>query len=206
MDSSFPFKLQRERKEIVIQSDENNRVEFQFQAKADCDIDPGEYFEIEGNDISLDFTGSNVDILEAQWNPGSSVVLAGRCAQGCSQCEIFATFQLGGEDESPSFTGQAYSMSWSVTYNSSVFATSEALEYRYDTSGYSWIRGTIFDNATLVDASPSTSPSVPSPTAAAPTATPLFPSSDAKVLVISIAIGATFLFTLLLSIEIVFLM
>jgi hypothetical protein len=134
-----------EGKEIFIQSDENKRVEFQFQAKADCESSyPEEYTLMDGSNIMKSFIGSDVDSLETLWNPDQSGV-------ELAACELFGTFQIGGHDDTRSFTAQGSKIIWSFDYDPSLFEDS-TLEYSYGTRGYTWIR-TPFDNA-LVDAPP----------------------------------------------------
>lgn len=144
-----------------------------FQATAECDMAPGEYIEIGGSSIAMNLVGSNVDSLKNHWNPDSSGVIVGRCEQGCSFCEIFGSFQIGGEDTTPAFTAQASTMSWSITYDSSLFQDSLD-EYRYDTSGYCWIRTPYSPNALV----PAVSPTVAPPTISdSPTNNPPPPTS-----------------------------
>jgi hypothetical protein len=142
-----------EGEEIIIQSDENNRVEFQFQAKADCDSASEEYTELDGSNVTKSFIGSDVDSLETLWNPDQSGV-------ELAACELFVTFQIGGDDDTPSFTAQGSKMIWSFEYDPSFFEDS-TLEYSYDTRGYTWIR-TPFDNA-LVDSPTRSLPPTTSP-------------------------------------------
>ena len=137
----FSFQAPQE-EEVFIQSDEHNRVEFQFQAYAERFCVAEDYTEVDGSNIATSFIGSDVDSLETLWNPEQSGAIV-------AMCEIFGTFQIGGQDDSPSFTAQGSKMSWSFEYDSSLFEDL-TIEFFYDTQGYTWIR-TPFDNA-LVDA------------------------------------------------------
>jgi hypothetical protein len=155
-----------EGKEIVIQSDpETNRVEFEFQAVADCDFAQGEYLEYDSG-VVVTFTGSDVITFGELWNSlGASFLGAGKC-ESCSQCEIFAAFQI---EASTAFSARASKLSWTIVYNPSIFENFVSLDYRYDTSGYCWIR-TPFANS-LVDAPPTPSPPATMPNG--PTVSPL---------------------------------
>ena len=152
-----------EGKEIFIQSDEINRVQFEFQALTEGARTEGfcvteDYRWVNGRNFTTSFIGSDVDSLETLWNPERSYA-------GVNLCELSGVFQIGGEDNegdinTRSFTAQASKISWSFEYDPSLFEDSP-IEYFYNTGHYItfWIR-TPFENA-LVDAppSPTTSPS-----------------------------------------------
>ena len=114
---------------------------------------PEEYTGLDGSNVIKSFIGSDVDSLETLWNPDQSGV-------ELAACELFVTFQIGGDDDTRSFTAQGSKMIWSFEYDPSLFEDS-TLEYSYGTRGYTWIR-TPFDNA-LVDAPPPSLPPTSSP-------------------------------------------
>jgi hypothetical protein len=141
-----------EGQEIHISSSQDTfRVRVEFSAEADCDSNGF----TEGSALTPEIVGSNVEALVANYNPSNSFMEVGKCAQGCSKCEIFTRVEFSTNETS--FEGTISKITWSITYDSSIFAnTGEVPDFTYGTDGYTWIR-TPFMGA-LVPASPTATP------------------------------------------------
>lgn len=141
-----------EGQEIRISSNQETfRVRVEFLAEADCASNGF----TEGSALTPEIVGSNVEALVANYNPSNSFLEVGKCAQGCSKCEIFTRVEFSTNETS--FEGTISKITWSITYDGSIFVnTGEVPDFTYGTDGYTWIR-TPFMGA-LVPASPIATP------------------------------------------------
>lgn len=152
---------------------QSHRVTVMFLAKADCVLAGNLPLVVKDFAFTPEIVGSNVEALVANYNASNSFMEVGKCQKEASridyctkrrECQIFTSLDFWADDAS--FQGTISKITWSVTYDRSIFGHAGELDFRYDTDGlqgYTWIQ-TPFRGA-LVPASPTkASASTASPT------------------------------------------
>jgi hypothetical protein len=142
-------------------SSQSYRVTVIFLAKADCVLTSSVPLVVKDIAFTPEIVGSNVEDLVANYNESNSFMEVGKCQVAsrmdyCTkrrECQIFTSLDFWADDTS--FQGTISKMTWSITYDRSIFGNVGELDFRYDTDGlqgYTWIQ-TPFTGA-LVPASP----------------------------------------------------
>jgi hypothetical protein len=152
---------------------QSHRITVMFLAKADCVLAGNLPLVIKDITFTPEIVGSDVEALVANYNASNSFMEVGKCQEEASrmdyctkrrQCQIFTSLDFWADNAS--FQGTLSKITWSVTYDRSIFSDAGKLDFRYDTDGlqgYTWIQ-TPFRGA-LVPASPTkASASTVSPT------------------------------------------
>jgi hypothetical protein len=167
-----------EGKEIrVFASQVNNisqsyHVTAMFLAKADCVLASNLPLVLKDTDFTPEIVGSNVEALVANYDGSNSFMEVGKCQEAsridyCTkrrECQIFTSLDFRADDAS--FQGTISKMTWSITYDRSIFGHAGELDFRYDTDGlqgYAWIQ-TPFTGALVPASSAEASASTVSPT------------------------------------------